>query len=116
MGMYYDSYVAYGALVQRPGDVDFDLIEAMDTGGSRENDIMKKYSIGHLLAGHYDRDMLFIVTQSHSVSLGRYEMIDQVKMKNFDYINHYTRVMEGVNELGLEIIDGPGWILVPDLG
>jgi hypothetical protein len=36
-------------------------------------------------------------------------------MKAFDYVNNYTRVMEGIRELGLEVIDGPGWILIPDM-
>jgi hypothetical protein len=115
MGYYHSSYFAYGALVAKPADVDYDLIEFMDIEGEEANDIMKKYGLGHLLAGNYDRDMLFIVTKCHSVDLGKYEMINQQRMKDFDYVNNYTRVMEGIRELGLEVIDGPGWILIPDM-
>lgn len=115
MGMYYEAYCAYGILVQRPGGVDFDMIESMDTGGTRENDLMRENNVGHLLAGNYDRDMLFLVTDSHSVDLGTYAIIDNESIRQFDYEGNNQRLKNVVDALGLEILSGPGWILVPDL-
>lgn len=115
MGMYYEAYVAYGALIQRPDYVDYDMIENMDTAGTRENEIMTKYKLKHLIAGNYDRDMFFLVTASESVKLGSYVMINDISMKNFNYVDNSSRILDGAEELGLEILDGPGWVLVPDL-
>lgn len=113
MGMYYDAYFGYGAKVADPNEVDFELYEDAETPDTNAYAICKKYGVHFMLAGHYDRDMCFLVKFSHTVSLGGYKVLTTgsfVKTVDMD-----EDIRKAAKELGLKIQDGPGYLLVPDL-
>lgn len=113
MGMYYDAKFAYGAKVADPADVDWGKFENAETSGTKEYEICKKYGVHFMLAGNYDRDMLFLVKFSNSVSLGGYKVLTRGSFVKTDDMDEDVR--NAAKELGYPVLDGPGYILVADL-
>lgn len=113
MGMYYDASFAYGAKVAEPNQVDYEMYENAETPDTEEYQICKRYGVHFMLAGHYDRDMLFLVKFSHTVSLGTYKCLTKGSFVSTDDMSR--DVQQAAEELGLPIQDGPGYLLVPDL-
>lgn len=116
MGMYYDAYVLYGVKIADPSEVDFELYENLnEVEESREYQIAKKHGVHLVLAGHYDRDMMFLATTSTSVTLGHYKLITERNFKPEIVEESRQRVLAALKELELEAQTEPGWFLVPDL-
>jgi hypothetical protein len=113
MGMYHSTYFAYGLHI--PTDAhprtETDRIDAaLATVKNRCPDV------GHLTAGDYDRDMLFLVTESDEISLGQYGHGLEATPEQIANWGH--QLAFAVHHLGYDQLPGlkaPDWLCIPDL-
>ncbi|MEU2120023.1 hypothetical protein ABZ567_31300 [Streptomyces sp. NPDC016459] len=113
MGMYHSTYFAYGLRI--PLDVhpwtETDRIDA-ELGAVKS----QCPDVGHLSAGDYDRDMLFLVTQSDEIALGEYgraALATPEQRADWD-----RQLRTAVDHLGYghpQDLEEPGWLCIPDL-
>jgi len=110
MGMYHSTYFAYGFQIPdtHPGDLD-----DLDTQLQRHNE-QHGVDVGYLTAGHYDRDMTFLVTHSTSVDLGKFEVVTPHSYLPEQYEAWNKTLLAAASALGIPPRE-PGWLVVPDL-
>ncbi|MCL7377439.1 hypothetical protein [Streptomyces sp. 35G-GA-8] len=98
MGMYHSTYFAYGFQIPQ---TDPDRLEDLE--------------LGYLLAGDYDRDMVFLVTQCVEVRLGTYKTVRPHDATQGQYEDWDEQLRAAAETLAVTPITEPGWIVVPDL-
>lgn len=112
MGMYHSTYFAYGIHIPVDGPAwkETDRIE-------QELPKHKEHcpDVGHLEAGNYDADMVFLVTTSQEISLGNYGHANLATAEQCGQWN--TQLAFAVQALGYSGLElaAPGWLCVPDL-
>lgn len=70
--------------------------------------------VGHLTAGDYDADMVFLVTQSREVELGEYEHVTPQTATPEQIADWDRQLIAAAMALGYEDMSAPGWLVVPD--
>lgn len=113
MGMYHSTYFAYGLHI--PTD------EPAWRETDRIDEELKQHKercpdVGHLSAGDYDRDMVFLVTVSQEIELGEYGHVNHATAE--DRANWDAQLANAVHALGyseLPNLAAPGWLCIPDL-
>lgn len=115
MGMYHSTYFAYGVHIPLADDVhvwaETDRIDR-ELPGDRCPDV------GHLTAGNYDADRLFLTTQCDEVKLGTYKHVTPETVTAEQLADWNQQLAVAVDALGygtLPDLAGPGWICIPDL-
>lgn len=113
MGMYHSTYFAYGLHIPTQ--------EAAWAEGDRIDTEIRNHrdrcpDVGHLAAGDYDRDLLFLVTSSTEIRLGTYGQATEATAEQ--RANWDLQLANAIQALGygdLPDLPAPGWICVPDL-
>lgn len=112
----------YGVRV--PDDTDWTPLEE-DPGQCRNNggdEVLRPEiyhdKMGYLTAGAYNRNMVFLALNWKHIEPGEYVLHDGVHAVAPKFLrdrwNDDLRAL--ADRLGLEIIDGPGWLTMPDEG
>lgn len=113
MGMYHETYFAFGAKINDNAYSVMSLIEEFE-GGGRYNQLLGAHGVGWLMAGNYDNDRLFLTTYCESVDLGKYVRVDPGLMEHRK--TDWTRNLQVVaKEIGVELLEEPSWFVIPDL-
>jgi hypothetical protein len=102
MGMYHSTYFAYG-------------FQIPDTNPQRLEDADLGEGVGYLLAGDYDRDMTFLVTECIDVQLGDHRKVTPDSFQQPEIEAWNTALTEAAARLGVHTGFEPGWFVVPDL-
>jgi hypothetical protein len=113
MGYHHSTYFAYGIHipVEAPAWKETDRID-------KELAKLKELcpDVGHLAAGDYDRDMVFLVTDCQEIDLGKY---GRANLATADQCGEWdTQLAFAVHALGysnLPDLQAPGWLCIPDL-
>jgi hypothetical protein len=111
--MYHTSYFGFGALIAENAYEDIELVEKFEYEGEY-NGLLKSWNVGWLMAGHYDRDKLFLTTFCESVDLGDYKQVDPT----VEHIHAavWTDSLKRVSRaIGRPLLETPGWFFIPDL-
>jgi hypothetical protein len=113
MGYYHSTYFAYGLRI--PIDAhpwtETDRIDAELATLKAECP-----DVGHLTAGDYDRDMLFLVTESDEIALGKYgRAMSATPEKCADWDRQLRNAVDQLGYGHLRDLEEPGWICIPDL-
>ncbi|MYY08811.1 hypothetical protein GT204_07815 [Streptomyces sp. SID4919] len=111
MGFHHSTYFAYGTHI--PTSHAWDEADRIDTVLARVWDICP--AVGHLTAGDYDRDRLFLVTHSTEVSLGAYEHVTPDAYPPEQIADWTRQIAAAADALGYTALAAPGWLVVPDL-
>ncbi|MFH9413991.1 hypothetical protein [Streptomyces rochei] len=115
MGYYHSTYFAYGIHIPLPdGTPAWTETDRIDTELTKLKD--RCPDVGHLEAGHYDADMVFLVTKADTIPLGQYGRASTATAEQ--RANWDLQLANAVHALGYSNIpdlDAPGWICVPDL-
>lgn len=107
MGYYQSAYVAFGA--ELAGEA-YPLWHRMEE--DHEFDFSRYPELGHLLAGPYDNDFLFLTTFCEEAELGEYKRILWDADQEADWSRQIRYFAE---ENGLTLAGPPGWFVVSDL-
>ncbi|MFG2225356.1 hypothetical protein [Streptomyces sp. NPDC048644] len=113
MGYYHSSYFAYGLRIPTDAHL-WDETDRIDRVLATIKD--RCPNVGHLTAGAYDDDMLFLVAECNAVSLGEYGRAASATAEQRASWDH--QLAHAVHHLGYGSISGleaPGWLCVPDL-
>lgn len=107
MGQPYTTYALYGVRID--DDSDWEALEK-DPGVCRDNGL-----VGCFRAGKHYRRMLFLAHQCFEVEIGQYHLMtrDRIFEERKFQRTWDDQLMSAVMRLGLHILDGPGWFLVP---
>ncbi|APY88207.1 hypothetical protein DCW30_05690 [Streptomyces alfalfae] len=115
MGYYHSAYFAYGI------HIPVDNQAAAWAESERLDKELKKHKqrcpdVGHLSAGDYDHDRLFLVTKSDEIPLGQYGRASTTTPEQ--RANWNLQLANAVHALGYSDIpdlEAPGWLCIPDL-
>ncbi|WP_432164903.1 hypothetical protein [Streptomyces sp. bgisy031] len=115
MGYYHSAYFAYGI------HIPVDSQAAAWAEGERLDEELKNHKkrcpdVGHLSAGDYDRDRLFLVTKSDEIPLGQYGRASSATREQ--HANWDLQLAHAIQALGYgdrADLEAPGWICIPDL-
>jgi len=111
MGMQHSTYFAFGAkIAQDAYAVDW---EELEPGGIWHPTLMA-YDVGFLMAGDYDRDMMFLTSYCKRVEPGWYERINAFEI-NIQVLGCQHNLRSVAAEIGHPLIEEPSWFVVPDL-
>jgi hypothetical protein len=113
MGMYHSAYFAYGIHIPTAESA-WAEGDRIDTELANHKD--RCPNVGHLTAGDYDRDMLFLVTKSDEIRLGDYGRASTATAEQ--RANWDLQLANAIQALGygdLPDLEAPGWICVPDV-
>ncbi|MFI0915226.1 hypothetical protein [Streptomyces abikoensis] len=110
MGMYHATYFAYGIHVTIDIHA-WEEAERIDAELPRD----RCPDVGHLSAGDYDCDMLFLVTKATEVALGKFEHVTPNTTTAEQLADWNRQLAEAAAALGYGRITEPGWLIVPDL-
>lgn len=113
MGYYQSTYFAYGLRIPVEGPA-WKETDRLDKELPKLKD--RCPDVGHLAAGDYDRDMVFLVTDSQEIELGSYGWANTATAEQ--RANWDTQLAHAVLALGyseLPDLAAPGWLCVPDL-
>ena len=102
MGMSHSTYLAYGFQIPT---TDIDLLEETPF----------PEGVGFLLAGGYDRDMTFLVTECTRVRLGDHRKVKPDLFDRPEIEAWNTALTEAAAQLGVTSGFEPGWFVVPDV-
>lgn len=103
MGFWHTAYAAYG--IALPKSIDLDTVEQYVDQLDNE--------VGHLNAGPYDRDSLYLVTACASAELGQTECIPvEATSPGWDEQLRAAAVGLGVPA---DQVPTPGWFVVADM-
>lgn len=118
MGISYDAYVAYGV---RVGINPYSYNESghdpgVQVDGALSVPTVKEAcpDVGHLEAGAYDQNHIFLVTACESAGLGGYTRIGEgFEARNADWDRQITHLIE-IMGWGNLVDEKPGWFVVSD--
>jgi hypothetical protein len=112
VGIHTSAYLAYGARVTgvRYGD---DLDEPLATYNAAVTYAdPHRDSVGHLAAGSYDNDKLYLVTYCAEADLGEPERLT-VDDLNSAHPPHWDRhLAAAAKACGVQMLSTPGWLLI----
>ncbi|MDK0520366.1 hypothetical protein [Streptomyces sp. ML-6] len=113
MGYITSTYLAYGLRI--PTDAHpWHESGRIDAGLTTIRDLCP--DVGHLTAGQYDQDMVFLVTQYTEIELGTY---GRTTTATAEQVADWNRQLaNAVDHLGyghIRDLDAPGWIAIPDV-
>ena len=113
MGYYHSTYFAYGLRI--PIDAHpWTETDRIDTELAEIKDVAP--DVGHLTAGDYDRDMLFLVTQCDEIALGKYgRATDATPEQRADWDRQLANAVDHLGYGHLRDLEAPGWLSIPDL-
>ncbi|MEV5977539.1 hypothetical protein [Streptomyces sp. NPDC052114] len=115
MGYYHSAYFAYGIHIPMNSQAAaWAEAERMDEALATVKD--RCPDVGHLSAGDYDRDRLFLVTKCDEVALGEYGRASTATAEQ--RANWDLQLVNAVQALGYgenTELEPPGWLCVPDL-
>ena len=115
--MYHSTYFAYGVHIPLPDDIHvWAETDRLDTELRALKDQCP--DVGHLSAGNYDADELFLTTQCNEVALGTYIHVTPETVTAEQLAEWNRQLAIAVEALGydqLPGLSGPGWLCVPDL-
>lgn len=113
MGMYHSTYFAYGIHI------------AVDTPAWQEtqriDEVLKGHKdrcpdVGHLEAGDYDRDMVFLVTACNEIRLGSYgRATEATAAQRAAWDLQLANAVQALGYGDRPDLPAPGWLCVPDL-
>lgn len=112
MGMYHSTYFAYGIHIPVEGPAWRET--------ERIDEVLKDHKdrcpdVGHLEAGDYDRDMVFLVTSSQEVKLGEYGRANVASAQQCgEWCTQLAFAVEALGYSGMDLA-APGWLCVPDV-
>ncbi|MFI2426550.1 hypothetical protein ACH5A7_21045 [Streptomyces sp. NPDC018955] len=113
MGMYHSTYFAYGLHIPVDGPA-WAETDRIDSELAKLKD--RCPDVGHLSAGHYDDDMVFLVTKTDEVRLGSYGRANLATDEERAAWN--LQLAHAVVALGYDELPDlaePGWLCIPDL-
>ncbi|WP_405794076.1 hypothetical protein [Streptomyces sp. NBC_01506] len=112
MGMYHSTYFAYGihVVTDQHG---WQASEHAETELPKVKD--RCPNVGYLTAGNYDEDMLFLVTESTEVDLGKFEHVTPARVSAEQQADWDRQLAEAARALGYGEFSSAGWLVVPDL-
>jgi hypothetical protein len=112
MGYYQSAYFAYGLRIPVDGPA-WQESDRLDAELQKLKDRCPE--VGYLTAGDYDRDMVFLVTKSDEISLGKYGRGSETTPEQ--RASWDAQLAHAVHALGLADADlePPGWLCIPDL-
>lgn len=117
MGMYHSTYFAYGVHIPLPDDApvweESNRIDLMLQAHAEQCP-----DVGHLTAGPYDADFLFLTTKCAEVDLGKFERVTPESHDTEQLADWNRQLAHAVQALGYHDLPGisaPGWICIPDL-
>ncbi|MFJ2909378.1 hypothetical protein ACIO8F_08070 [Streptomyces sp. NPDC087228] len=113
MGMYHSTYFAYGLHI--PTDAHpWEETDRIDTELAAVKN--RCPDVGHLTAGGYDRDMLFLVTECDEISLGKYgRATTATAEQRADWDRQLANAVEHLGYGHIRDLEAPGWLSVPDV-
>lgn len=113
MGMYHSTYFAYGIHIPVDGPA-WSETDRIDTELAAVKDLCP--DVGHLTAGDYDRDMLFLVTESDEIELGKYgRATTATPEQRADWDRQLANAVDHLGYGHLRDLEAPGWLCIPDL-
>ncbi|MFE2930654.1 hypothetical protein [Streptomyces sp. NPDC059278] len=113
MGYYQSAYFAYGLRLPTDGP-SWEETDRIDAELAQVKE--RCPDVGHLSAGDYDHDMVFLVTKCDEVSLGTYGRGSEVSPE--ERAAWDAQLANAVHALGYADrpeLEAPGWLCVPDL-
>ncbi|MFF1686062.1 hypothetical protein [Streptomyces sp. NPDC058254] len=113
MGYYHSTYFAYGLRI--PVDAHpWAETDRIDEELKAVRDQCP--DVGHLTAGDYDRDMLFLVTKSNRVDLGEYGRASSATPEQrADWGRQLANAVDHLGYGHIRDLDAPSWLCIPDL-
>ncbi|MGW4883390.1 hypothetical protein [Streptomyces murinus] len=111
--MYHSTYFAYGLRIPIEGPA-WEETDRLDKELPHHKESCP--DVGHLSAGNYDCDMLFLVTSCDEIKLGDYGRQAAASAdKQADWDRQLTNAVEQLGYGHLRDLVAPGWLCVPDL-
>jgi hypothetical protein len=113
MGMYHSTYFAYG--------IHIPTAESAWVEGDRIDVELAKHKdrcpdVGHLAAGDYDHDLLFLVTTSNEIRLGAYgRATEATTAQRANWDHQLANAVQALGYSELPDLPPPGWLCIPDL-
>ncbi|WP_329622944.1 hypothetical protein OG357_23045 [Streptomyces sp. NBC_01255] len=113
MGYYHSTYFAYGLHI--PLDAHpWTETDRIDTALATVKDQCPE--VGHLTAGDYDRDRLFLVTKSDEIALGKYgRVMPSTPEQRADWDRQLRTAVDHLGYGHLRDLAEPTWLCIPDL-
>lgn len=112
MGYYHSAYFAYGIHIPTDNQAaTWAETERLDTELPKLRD--RCPDVGHLSAGDYDRDQLFLTTKCDEIPLGQYGRASTATAEQ--RANWDLQLANAVHALGYRDLTAPGWLCIPDL-
>ena len=113
MGMYHSTYFAYGLRIPI-GAHPWTETDRLDAELAKLKD--RCPDVGHLTAGDYDRDMLFLVTESDEIALGKYGRATVATAEQrADWDRQLANAVHHLGYGQLPDLEAPGWLCIPDV-
>lgn len=106
MGFSRATYFAYGI---RIADTPSDVLDAA------LNALPEDTRPGYLLAGNYDQDMTFLVTEHREIKLGTFELVTPESFNRYERPAWDVALRIAAEHIGVEALSEPGWFTVPDM-
>ena len=121
MVMWHSTYHAFGVHVPEDKFVTMHAYQETEwlDGLINHTTALRGTGVGHLSAGNYDRDMLFLVVvpedESCQVDLGEFKLSPAMPL-DFEQIEEWTSLIQQLAELaGYGDLGTPGWLTIPDV-
>ncbi|WP_424862121.1 hypothetical protein [Streptomyces sp. MMS24-I29] len=113
MGFHHSTYFAYGLRIPTAAHP-WAETDRIDTALATVKFLCP--DVGHLTAGAYDRDMLFLVTECDEVGLGTYgRATTATAEQRADWDRQLAQAVDHLGYGHIRDLDAPGWICVPDV-
>lgn len=72
-------------------------------------------AVGYFTAGRYDDSMTFLAVRWEEVEPGQYKMVDPLEDADNPLIPWWNgALLTCAERLGLNVLAGPGWFVIPD--